>query len=130
MHRLFFVLVAAFIGLGFGNKPEHSSVEVTSTKKGEALEFTFKVIAAPGIKVTLEAPWKLALKQSDGLAFAATDFNKAAMDDKLPGYVVATSAAPGKDAGKLTYALTTFVCTDNKSQCFREVHNGEVDWQK
>lgn len=130
MNRIVLILIAAFIGFGFGNKPEHSSVEVTSTKKGDNLEFTFKVKPTAGIHITLEAPWKLALKQTDGLAFASTDLNKAAMDDKLPGYVVATTAAPGKVSGKMAYALTAFVCTENKTQCFREVHNGEVDWQK
>jgi hypothetical protein len=130
MKRMLPLLVAAYVGFGFGAKPEHSTVDVSTKQNGANTEFTFKINPNKGMALTLDAPWKLSLKNTDGLTFAATDLNKTAMDDKLPGYVVTTTAAPGKAAGKLGYALTAFVCTEDKTQCYREVHQGEVDWKK
>jgi len=50
------------------------------------------------------------------------------MDEKLPGFVVATAGKPAKAKGELDYTMVAFVCTKEKTQCFREVYNGKAAW--
>jgi hypothetical protein len=118
---------------GFG-KPEHSAVKV-SVKPGELAKpadpptkiFTFELQMQPDMVLNHDGPWKLEIKAHDGLGLAKTTFDKAELDDKIPGYAVTATAA--KAAGELEYQMTVFVCTKEKTQCFREVHKGKYSWQ-
>ncbi len=122
----FIATAAPAWGMG---QPEHSAVAVTSSPAGEQLALTFKIDLKNAMVVNLEGPWKLELKSSDGLAFASTTLDKAAFDEKMPGYKLTTTAKPTKPAGTVNYTLTAFVCTKDKTRCFREVHQGAHQWQ-
>jgi hypothetical protein len=105
-----------------------SKVDVTTAAKGDNLEMTFKVVPVNGLHINLEGPWKLEIKEHDGLAFSSDKFARKDLDEKLTGYVVTTSAKPAKPSGEVDYALTAFVCTDDKTACYREVHTGKAPW--
>lgn len=122
---IFFALTS--VAYGFG-EPKHSKIEITSAPSGEQLEFTFKISPTAGHAVTFEAPWKLDLKNHDGLTFASSSFNKDNMDEALPGYKVKTNAKPGKGTGDFEYSLVSFICTTDKTTCYREVHKGKHSW--
>jgi len=123
---IFFV---TFTGMAFGfGEPKHSKIEITNAAAGDQLELTFKVTANAGHLATFEAPWKLDLKNHDGLTFASSTLNKENMDEALPGYKVKTSAKPGKQNGEFEYSLVSFICTSDKTTCYREVHKGKHSW--
>lgn len=128
MRKLFAaLLVTAFAGAAYGfGKPQHSAVEVDVKDDAGGKQFVLKVKPNSDMVVTLDAPWKLEVKGHEGLAFAKTTFNKADMDDKLPGFVV--TGKTDKAKGDLEYSLTSFICTKDKTQCFREVHTGKQAW--
>lgn len=113
--------------LGFGD-PKHSSVDVETKKAGEKITFDFKIKANEGMKTTFDAPWTLEIKGHDGLSFSQTKMTKAELDENLPGFSVTTSAVPTSAKGELEYRLTSFICTADKTQCFREVHKGKAPW--
>ena len=118
-----------FTGLAYGfGEPKNSKIEITSAPAGDHLEFTFKISANAGHAVTCEAPWKLDIKNHDGLAFANSSFNKNNMDKALPGYTVKPNAKPGKQHGEFEYSLVSFICTSDKTTCYREVHKGKHTW--
>jgi hypothetical protein len=124
-----FALFTATTVFAFG-EPTHSKIEVAATPAGDQMEFTFKVIANEGHAVTFDAPWKLDLKKHDGLAFDKAALNKADMDEKIPGWKVKTSAKPANAQGEMEYQLVAFICTTNKTQCYREVHKGKAAWKQ
>lgn len=107
--------------------PEHSKVAISQKKDGDLLSIAFKVEPHQGLKVTLDAPWKLVIESQD-LSLAKTTLSKADLDANLPGFVVKTATKPKASQGKLQYTLTSFVCTEEKTQCYREVHTGFHSW--
>lgn len=109
--------------------PEHAKIDAAAQSAGDKLQLTFKVVPDAGLHANMEGPWKLELKNTDGLALVKTTFAKGDMDDKLPGFVVQTTAKPAKLGGDVDYTLTAFVCTDDKTQCYREVHTGKLPWK-
>jgi len=112
---------------GFG-EPKHSKIDVTSATTGEQMEFTFKITANAGHIVTFEAPWKLDLKKHDGLVFSSSSFSKDNMDEALPGYKIKTNTKPGQKNGEFDFSLVSFICTSDKTTCYREVHKGKHSW--
>ncbi len=129
MRTLIAVLVScsAVPAFGFG-KPENSKVESSAKLDGANVQLTFKVLANEGHVVTLDAPWKLTLKTHDGLTFAQAAFSKKDMKEELPGWIVASTAA-SKATGDVSWELAAFICTKDKTSCYREVHEGKTNWQ-
>lgn len=127
---LFTLLLAAAPAFAFGSKPEHSAVDVETKAEGDKLKLVFKPRPLEGMVINEEGPWKLEVKKADGLAFAKTTMTKDDIDFKTPGWTLATTAKPAKDAGEVEYAMTVFVCTKDKTQCFREVHDAKAAWKK
>lgn len=107
--------------------PEHSKVAVSQKKQGEGLTLSFKIEPNKGMNATFDAPWKLVVEGKD-LNFAKTTLGKADMDTALPGFVLTTTARPNAPKGQIKYTLTSFICTKEKTQCYREVHTGAFDW--
>lgn len=120
-------LGGAATAFGFG-KPENSKVEANAKLDGGNVQLTFKVLANDGHLITLDAPWKLTLKSHDGLTFTQEAFSKKDMKEELPGWVVASTAA-SKATGDVSWELAAFICTKDKTACYREVHEGKTNWQ-
>jgi hypothetical protein len=91
---------------------------------------TFKVVPKEGMAINMEGPWKLEIEAPEGTSLAKKTLEKADMDAKLPGFVVSgTLKGPIPKGGYVApYKLIAFVCTADKTKCFREVHKGEVRW--
>ena len=119
--------LASASAFGFG-EPKHSSVDVETKKAGDKMTFNFKIQPNEGMKATFDAPWTLEIKGHDGLSFSQTKMTKSELDEKLPGFSVTTLAGPSSAKGELEYQLTSFICTTDKTQCFREVHKGKAPW--
>jgi hypothetical protein len=110
---------------------DHATVTVEAVPAAASnLEFHFTVVPAAGLHINMEGPWKLELTGTNGLTFAHTTFAKGDMDKAVPGrFVATTTAKPAAPAGDVEYALTAFVCTDDKTQCYREVKKGKAGWK-
>lgn len=128
------LLPLSILLMGFA-EPKHSKLEITPQKSGQQIEWTFKVIPNPDMAATFDdAPWSLTFKDAKGLKFdgVQTDakntakFSHDKLDRSIPGYKVKATAA-GK-SGKMKYEFHTFVCTKEKTRCYREVHKGDMDW--
>jgi hypothetical protein len=112
----------------FGD-PENSSVATSVVKAdGGSLNFTIKINLKEGIAFNMDAPWKLSIKKFDGLTLDKTESVAKDFVSELPGYKFQSIGKPTLPAGKIEYSLIAFICTKDKSRCFREVHNGNIDW--
>ncbi len=107
----------------------HGTVEVETKSAGENLEFTFKNVPNGGLVTNLEGPWKLELKSSDDLTLAKTTFTRPELDEKNASFTFVTTAKPAKPEGEIQYKFVTFVCTKDKTTCYRDVHEGKTTWK-
>jgi hypothetical protein len=110
-----------------GPTPEHSKVEVTQEATAKSLTLTFKVVPQTGMTVTADAPWKLEIEAPD-LPLVKNPLGKGDLREGLPGFVVETQERPKTKDGELKYKLTSFICTKEKTQCYRDVHTGSFRW--
>lgn len=126
--------IAAFLAAVFphtckaAEPDKHSSVAVTTAAKGANLELTFKILPTSGLHINLEGPWKLQMKTHDGLSFDNDTLVRKDLNEGLTGFVVTSKSAPTKPAGAIDYTLIAFVCTNDKTSCYRDVHNGKAAW--
>lgn len=132
--RVSLLAVVPFVAVlvGFG-EPKHSKVDVKiGATKDKSVEVEFKVVAATGKHVTDEGPWDLTLTNTNGLELAAPakdgKVQIKAYDGKIPGFRLAGKPAVKDGKGEFTYALKAFICEDDKTACYAEIHKGTVKW--
>jgi hypothetical protein len=127
---LFILIFVSAFAVTAAAAPKHSRV-VLKTKKiaGDKVEFDFKVETIGAIVINTDGPWQLQVKQHEGVAFASTELKVKDFDVKIPGFRMTSTAKPQKTAGKLSYKMIVFICTKNKEQCYREVHEQSSDWK-
>lgn len=99
-------------------KTSHSDVELTFTAK-----------PSEGLKINNEGPWKLEIKDQGSLEFSKSEFKRTDWDDKISGFSVIAKPSKSKTS-TIKFRLTAFVCTQEKTQCFREVleDSASVKW--
>lgn len=117
---------------GFG-KPTQTTLETHSevTKDGKLeVNLKVKILDEKVNGFSFEGtPWSLKIKKSEGANFSSQTFDEKALDHNMPGYKI-TSDGNISDSGKIEYSLVAFVCTKDKTRCYREAHNGTYDWKK
>ena len=106
----------------------HSAVAVKGRWEGKALSLDFVVEPQSALHINDEGPWRLELAAVPApLKLTKSTWDRSDFDAKLPGFKVrgeALGAAPV--SGKVAYKLTAFVCTNDKTQCYRDVLTGET----
>ncbi|MBF0441595.1 MAG: hypothetical protein HQK54_06795 [Oligoflexales bacterium] len=116
---------------GFG-EPKNSTLEVNVTKnKEETLTLLFKVAPKENMSITVDAPWELTMTDTEGLSLKTDKniFTTKAFDPKIPGFRVESGKInTSKASGVVSYKLKSFICTKDKSQCFQEIHKGNINW--
>jgi len=110
---------------GFG-EPKNSKVAIETKTTAEGTAFDFKVVPNENLIVTLDAPWKFVVSEVKGATFSETTLKKEQLDQTMPGYKIVSSK--NEKSGSFKYKLTSFVCTKDKTSCYREVHKGEHSW--
>lgn len=113
------------ICFGAPNAPLHSKVEIKTISDNSIFNVEFKIIPDTNMMINHDGPWKLDIKDSAGLDLDPT---KPTMNFDLPGFTIKTKTQPTATKGKISYKLIAFVCTKDKSQCFRDVHDTQADW--
>jgi hypothetical protein len=109
-----------------------ATVRVTATQlKDQKIELTFATEAASGLVINAEGPWKLTVADSGSLKLDKVEFKREEWNQKNASFTATAAANPKKNTA-LKYKMIAFVCTKDKSQCFREVVEGSttVTWKK
>lgn len=132
MRKILFYSLAliAIDAMAQTSKDQQADLAVSSQFADSKLSITFKVLPAKDMVINTEAPWKLEIKKAEGLSFVKTTIGRAELDEKVPGYVLSTSAAPTASQGQIEYSAVVFVCDKDKTRCYREVKTGTHAWQK
>ena len=124
------ILSLAIIMTQFGfMKPEHSRLEIRSHGSKSSIDLRFIVVPNSGIKVTTEGPWQLTLTKIEGLELSVKEekvvYPMSKFNAKIPGFSVQTQAK--HDRISFDYRLKSFVCTEDKSRCYPEIHQGRYE---
>ena len=93
------------------------------------VELTFKTSPAEGLSINPEGPWNLKITDAGGLKLEKMEFKRAEWKEQISGFTA--KATPAKEkTGIIKYKLVAFICTKDKTQCFREVVETEakVSW--
>lgn len=107
---------------------KQASVDVAWSKQPDGdVRFDFKTTPAKDLKINNEGPWSLEIKAHSGLTIAKSKLGKSDFQEKLPGFSL--MAKPTAKSGKIDFKMVVFVCTASKGQCFRDVHQGSLDWK-
>ena len=107
-----------------------ATVEVTAkAQSGKKLELTFKTKPADGLVINHDGPWKLDIQNSGSIKPERTEYKRADRKEDTESFVV-TAEHSGAKSGDIKFKMITFVCTKDKSQCFREVidTNAKLSW--
>jgi hypothetical protein len=107
--------------IAFG-ETSNATVEVVQEAQGEKVALTFKVVPQNNLVVNDEGPWALNLAPSQDFAkkIEKVKYTKSDFDFKIPGIKIAIPT-PEKAQEDLEYSLTAFICTADKTRCYREV---------
>ena len=102
------------------------TAKAVSNKK---LELTFKTQPADGLVINHDGPWKLEIKEAGAIKPDKSEWKRAEWKEEIGGFIVTADPA-GQKSADIKYKLIAFVCTKDKSQCFREVveNSAKVAW--
>jgi hypothetical protein len=106
----------------------HSKVEAKSSSKDGQVILQFSIKTDADNVVNDEAPWKFELKKFDGLKVETPLIKGSDLVKTLP--LLTVKATPTAASGTAEWSLVAFVCSKDKSNCFRDVHNGTLAWKK
>ena len=98
-----------------------ATVEVSAKRLADKkVELTFAAKPAAGLVINSEGPWKLTVVDPGSIKLDRSEYKREDWSEKNAGFSVI--AAPGaKNTADLKYKMVVFVCTKEKTQCFREV---------
>lgn len=109
------------------SKSKQSSIHASwSTGNDGLVTFQFKTLPADGLKINTEGPWSLELKEHTDLDVEKNQFKRQDFDEKIAGFTF--TGKPKTKNGTIGFKMVTFVCTENKTQCFRNVQQGSFAW--
>jgi hypothetical protein len=113
--------------LATGKATSKATVEVTALGQPDSrVQFTFKTVPSGDLVVNKDGPWKLEILSSGKIQFDKKELKRADWKEDISGFSV-TSAPAKIKSEKIKYKLVAFVCTKDKSQCFREVVQGDAN---
>ncbi|MEI6834840.1 MAG: hypothetical protein WCL28_12695 [bacterium] len=107
-----------------------ATVEVIAKgQPDKRVELTFKTLPSADLAINKDGPWKLEVLSSGNLKFDKKELKRGDWKEDIAGFTLLSSPAKTKNE-KVKYKLTAFICTKDKSQCFREVVEGvaNVKW--
>ncbi len=110
-----------------GKAAGKATVEVTALSQPDSrVQFTFKTVPHGDLVVNKEGPWKLEIISSGKIQFDKKELKRPDWKEDIAGFLL-TSAPSKTKSEKIKYKLVAFVCTKDKSQCFREVVQGDAN---
>ena len=126
----FIIMLSLALGSSIASSDElHSKLNATVRKDSKGhRHFTFALTPGAGLVKNLEGPWALDVSDAPELSFQKPKLGKADLNETDLSFSLETSTPPKTEKGKLNYKFVGFVCTADKSKCFRDVHKGSVMW--
>lgn len=127
--RLRLILSAAlafFEASALAKGPAKAIVQVSSVKDKGSKKLIFKTIANEGLVVNAEGPWHLEIKDAKGIKPTAMDFKRSDWKQDIAGFEVPLAEDSAAKSAEVQYKLTAFICTKEKTQCYREVIEGKA----
>lgn len=129
----FFTVFGCFILLtspSLAMKPSKASVQVTAKlQPDKRVELSFKIVPTGDLVINKDGPWKLQILSAGKLKLEKNELKRADWKEDLAGFSL--KSAPAKTTSEtIKYKLTAFICTKDKSQCFREVidTSAQITW--
>lgn len=107
-----------------------ASIDISAkAQPDKRVELTFKTLPANDLAINKDGPWKLEILNSGKLKFEKKEYKRGDWKEDIAGFTAISSPAKTKSE-KIKYKLIAFICTKDKSQCFREVVEGtsNVTW--
>lgn len=107
-------------------------------------EFQFKIEPNKGLAISTDGPWQLDIFNINSVESQKLTYKKSNFDEKIPGYKVSMDEfkksiglSPSKSNSStetklkfFNYKITAFICTIDKTKCFRDVIKGEAQLTK
>ncbi len=120
---LLIVSIASFSSPSFAaaKGPAKAKVEVTSVKEKNGAKLIFKTVPTDGLVINAEGPWKLEIKNIMGAKTTVTELKRSDWKEETAGFEVPVTIDGKAKTADVQFKLISFVCTKDKSQCFREV---------
>ncbi len=119
-----------------GDKPSDKSaakaivnVTIANPAKGskdQSRKVSFSTVPGAGLKINEDGPWKLEIKNAKGLKFSQLEFKRDVWNVSTAGFETTATLDGAAKFGDIQYKMTTFVCTVDKSMCYREVVEGKA----
>ena len=102
-------------------KTARATVRVTGAAAKTGSTLTFATVPGDGLKINGEGPWKLEIKTIKGATTATTEFKRSEWKEGIAGFEVPATLDKDSKKVELSFKMTTFVCTKDKTMCYREV---------
>lgn len=119
--------LSPFTAMATSKAASKATVEVTALGQPDnRVQFTFKTIPSGDLVVNKDGPWKLEIISSGKIQFDKKELKRADWKEDISGFSLISTPAKIKSE-KIKYKLVAFVCTKDKSQCFREVVQGDTN---
>ena len=110
--------ILAAAGYGFAKGPAKATVQITSVK---GTKLVFKTVPNDGLVINHEGPWSLEIKSITGAKANVTTLKRADWKEDTATFDLPVVADASAKEAEVQYMLTSFVCTKEKTQCYREV---------
>jgi hypothetical protein len=107
------------------SKALHSKLIISKNqvKTNDEVQLQFKIVPLDGMSYNTVGPSKLKITSTSKDPKNIVVKSKNEFDENIPGFTVALKTNP-KTASKFNYKFISFVCTSDKSHCYRDVHKG------
>ena len=117
-------LLAAFL-LQFASNQSFgagkATVTVTAKKDKNDVRLSFKTVPAEGLAINAEGPWKLEIKPMSGLKADKSEWKRSDWNEATGEFEFTAHPQSKATSSDVPFKLTAFICTKDKTQCFREV---------
>jgi hypothetical protein len=107
------------------SKTMHSKLVISKNqvKTSDEIQLQFKIIPLNGMSYNTVGPSKLKLTSIGKDPKNILVKSKNEFDEKIPGFTVSLKSTQ-ETGPKFDYKFISFVCTSDKSHCYRDVHKG------
>ncbi|MCX6124953.1 MAG: hypothetical protein NTV34_09435 [Proteobacteria bacterium] len=102
-------------------KAVRATVRVTGAAAKTGSTLTFTTVPGDGLKVNGEGPWKLEIKTIKGATTTSTEYKRPDWKEGVAGFEVPATLDKDSKKVELSFKMTAFVCTKDKTMCYREV---------
>lgn len=105
------------VGVTFAKGPAKATVQVTSEKD----KLVFKTIPNEGLVINHEGPWSLKITSLKGVKSTVTELKRSDWKENSATFELPVTSEKSAKSAEVQFKATVFVCTKEKTQCYREV---------